>query len=104
MRRGKPRQLLEEPSQRKIGIGDQSTYIISDIYSQCNERKDGTHLEILSNFTDKTLEGEFTDEELGRFLVTTNFTEGDGSGAEAMRLLHTNLRNSSKMSKVTVDR
>ena len=36
------------------------------IYSQCNERKDRTHLEILSNFT-----------------------EGDGSGAEAMRLLHT---------------
>ena len=66
--------------------------------------KEGTHLEILSYFTDKTLEGEFTNEELGRFLVTTNFTEGDGSGAEAMRPLHTNLRNSSKMSKVTVDR
>ena len=37
-------------------------YIISDIYSQCNERKDGTHLEILSNFMDKTLEGEFMNE------------------------------------------
>ena len=43
-------QLLEEPSQWKIGIGDQSTYIISDIYLQCNERKDRMHLEILSNF------------------------------------------------------
>ena len=97
-----PRQLLEEPSQRRIEIGDQSTYIISDIY---NYRKDGTHLEILSYFTDKTLEGEFTNEELGRFLVTTNFTEGDGSRAETMRLLHTTccgLRNNSMMSKVTL--
>ena len=68
-----------------------------------HERKDGMHLEILSNFTDKTLEGEFTNEELGRFLVTMNFTEGDGSGAKAMRLLHTNLENNSMMGKVTVD-
>ena len=98
-----PWQLLEEPSQWKIGIRDQSTYIISDIYSQCNERKDGTQLEILSNFMDKMLEVEFTNEELSRFLVTTNFTEGDGSGAEAMRLLHTTLRNNSIMGKVTVD-
>ena len=72
-----PWQLLEEPSQQKIGIRDQSTYIISDIYSQYNERKDRMHLEILSNFMDKMLEGEFTNEELGRFLVMTNFTEGD---------------------------
>ena len=98
-----PWQLLEEPSQWKIGIGDQSTYIISDIYSQCNERKDGTHLEILSNFTDKTVEGEFMNEELSRFLVMTNFTEGDSSGAEVMRLLHTTLRNNCMMGKVTID-
>ena len=52
---------------------------------------------------DKTLEGEFTNEELGRFLVTTNFMEGNSSGVEAMRLLHTTLRNNSMMDKVTVD-
>ena len=75
-------------------------YIISDIY---NGRKDGTHLEILSNFMDKTLEREFMNEELSRFLVTMNFTEGNGSGVEAMRLLHTTLRNNSMMDKVTVD-
>ena len=75
-----PWQLLEKPSQRKIGIGGRSTYIISDIYSQSNERKNGMHFEILSNFTDKTLEGEFMNEELSRFLVMTNFTEGNGSG------------------------
>ena len=52
---------------------------------------------------DKMLEGEFTNEELSRFLVTMNFTEGNGSGAEAMTLLHTTLRNNSMMGKVTVD-
>jgi len=46
-------------------------------------------LEVLSDFTNKTLEGEFADEQLGRLLVATNFTESDGSGPEAMRLLDT---------------
>lgn len=46
-----------------------------------------THLEILSNFTDKTLERELADEELRRLLVATNFTKSDGTGPEAMRLL-----------------
>jgi hypothetical protein len=35
------------------------------------------------------LERELSDEELSRFLVTTNFTEGDGSRAETMGLLDT---------------
>jgi len=35
------------------------------------------------------LEGELPDEELGRLLVATDFTEGDGSGAETMGLLDT---------------
>ena len=48
-----------------------------------------TYLKVLCNLTDKTLEGKFADEELRRLLVATNFTEGDGSGAETMRLLHT---------------
>ena len=48
-----------------------------------------THLEILCDFTNKTLEGELPDEELGRLLVTTNFTKSDGSGTETVRLLHT---------------
>ena len=51
--------------------------------------KSGKYLEVLSNFTDKTLEGELADEQLGRLLVATNFTEGDGTGAEAVRLLDT---------------
>jgi hypothetical protein len=52
-------------------------------------RSDRAYLEILRNFTDKTLEGELPDEELCRFLVATNFTERNGSGAETMRLLDT---------------
>jgi hypothetical protein len=40
---------------------------------------------ILYNFT--SLEGKLADEEFSRLLVTTNFTECDGSGLEAIRLL-----------------
>ena len=47
------------------------------------------YLEVLSNLTNKTLEGELADEELGRLLVPTNFTESDGTRAETMRLLDT---------------
>jgi hypothetical protein len=43
----------------------------------------------LSDFTDEALEGQLADEELGALLVATDFTEGDGTRAEAMRLLHT---------------
>jgi len=43
----------------------------------------------LCDFTDETLERELPDEELSRFLVTTNFTEGNGSRAETMGLLDT---------------
>ena len=46
-----------------------------------------TNLEILSDFTNKPLEGQLADEELRALLVATNFTESDGTGAEAMRLL-----------------
>lgn len=36
-------------------------------------------LEVLGDFADQTLEGELADEELGRLLVATDFTESDGS-------------------------
>jgi hypothetical protein len=47
------------------------------------------YLEILCDFTDETLEGELADEQLSRFLVATNFTEGDSSRPETMGLLDT---------------
>lgn len=49
----------------------------------------GTYLEILSNLTDETLEGQLPDKELGGLLVPSDFTKGDSSRAETMGLLHT---------------
>ena len=49
------------------------------------ERTDGRaleaeiRLEVLSNFTDKTLEGQLADEQLSGLLVATDFTESDGT-------------------------
>src|SRR6266550_4684174 len=38
---------------------------------------------ILSKFTNQTLEGQLTNQQFGRFLETTNFTEGDSSRLES---------------------
>ena len=46
-------------------------------------------LEILSNFTDETLERQLADEELGALLVATDLTEGNCSRPVTMGLLHT---------------
>ena len=46
-------------------------------------------LEVLGNFPDETLEWELADQEFGRFLVATDFTESDGTGAVTMGLLDT---------------
>jgi hypothetical protein len=46
-------------------------------------------LEVLSDLTDKALEGQLADEELSRLLVATDLTESDGSGLVAVRLLDT---------------
>lgn len=51
-----------------------------------------TYLEVLSDLTDKTLEGELADEQLCRLLVTTDLAKSDGSGPEAVRLLYTTSR------------
>ena len=45
-------------------------------------------LEVLGDLTDKALEGQLADEELGGFLVTTDLTESDGSGPVTVGLLH----------------
>jgi len=44
-------------------------------------------LEILSNLTDKTLEGQLADEQLSAFLITTDLTKSDSSRPVTMRLL-----------------
>ena len=49
-------------------------------------------LKVLSDLTNKALEGQLADEELGGLLVTTDLTESDGSGFVAVRLLDTTSR------------
>lgn len=44
-------------------------------------------LEILSDFTDKTLEGKLADEKLGALLVTPDLAESNSPRAITMRLL-----------------
>jgi hypothetical protein len=73
-----------------IGSGDRSKGKKRTVENQrglWSGRK--AYLEILSNLTNETLEGELADEQLGRLLVTPNFTESDGTGPETMGLLHT---------------
>jgi hypothetical protein len=43
--------------------------------------------EVLSDFTNQSLERKLSDQKLGRFLVSTDFTKSDGTGSESVRLL-----------------
>jgi len=47
------------------------------------------YLETLGDFTNKSLERELADKEIGRPLVLTNFTKCHSSWPEAMELLDT---------------
>jgi len=44
-------------------------------------------LEILSDLTNETLEGQLADQEFSGLLVTPDLTKGDGTGAEPVGLL-----------------
>ena len=46
-------------------------------------------LELSSDLTDESLEGELSDEELGALLETSDFAESNGSWSEAVGLLDT---------------
>ena len=48
-------------------------------------------LEVLGNFTNETLEGGLADEKLGGLLIFTDLTEGNGTGAVTVGLLHTSV-------------
>ena len=45
-------------------------------------------LEVLRNFTNQSLEREFSDEQLGTFLVTANLPQCHSSGSVTVRFLH----------------
>lgn len=48
-------------------------------------------LEVLSDLTDQTLEGELSDQQLGRLLVTSDLTESNGTRLIPVRLLDTTI-------------
>lgn len=60
-----------------------------------NDTNEGTYLEILSDFTDETLERELPDQKLGGFLVLSDLTKSDGTRPESMGLLNTTQHESS---------
>ena len=45
-------------------------------------------LEVLSDLTDQTLEGQLADQQLSALLVTADFTQSHGSGPVSVRFLH----------------
>ena len=45
-------------------------------------------LEVLGDLTDETLEGQLSDQEFGRLLVSSDLSKGDGSWSVTMRFLH----------------
>lgn len=59
------------------------------------ESKDGrgleseVRLEVRGDFSNESLEWELSDEELSRFLESSDFSEGDGSWSESVWFLHT---------------
>ena len=61
------------------------------------ERVRITYLEILSDFTNETLERKFANEQIRRLLVSTNFTERDGTRPKPVRLLDTTSRGLSSL-------
>ena len=44
-------------------------------------------LEVLGDLTDQTLEGKLSDQELSRFLVSSDLSKSDGSWSVTMRFL-----------------
>jgi len=66
----------------KVGVLEERDEVgLHGLLESTNGRrlKAKVRLEVLSNFTDQTLEGQLADQELSRLLVTTDFTESDSS-------------------------
>lgn len=76
----------------KICVFEQTHQVSFASFLECHHGgalKSQIGFEVLSDFSHQTLEREFADQELGGFLVTTNFTESYGAGPVTMGLLHT---------------
>merc|ERR1719492_531823 len=66
----------------QVGIFKKSNQISLRCFLKSHDSarlKPQVSLEILSNFTNKSLEGQLADQELSRLLVATNFTKSHGT-------------------------
>jgi len=66
----------------KVGILEEGDEVSFDGFLKCTDGRaleTKIRLEVLSDLTNETLEGEFADEQLSRLLVTTDFTKSDGT-------------------------
>ena len=76
----------------EVGVLEESDHVS---LSGLLESEDGggleseVSLEIVGDFSNESLEGEFSNEELSRFLESSDLSEGDGTGLEAVRSLDT---------------
>jgi hypothetical protein len=71
-----------------IGNGGQSGRVIRESLKISLEN----YLEVLCDFTNEPLEGQLPNQKLSGLLITSNFTKGDGSRPEPVRLLYTSGR------------
>ena len=76
----------------QVGIFEQSNQVsfrcfLESHYSRGLESEIG--LEILGNFTDQSLEGQFSEQKLSRLLVTSDLTKSNSSWSESVCLLDT---------------
>uniref|UniRef100_H2Z6S0 Uncharacterized protein n=1 Tax=Ciona savignyi TaxID=51511 RepID=H2Z6S0_CIOSA len=74
----------------QVGIFEETNKVsfacfLESHYSAALEPEVG--LEILGNFTNQSLERKLANEKLSRLLVSTNFSQSDGSWSVTMRLL-----------------
>merc|ERR1719510_1557385 len=75
----------------QIGIFKKSNQVSLGCFLESHDSarlKPQVGLEILSNFTNKSLEGQLTDQKLSRLLVTTNFTKSHSTRTISMWFLN----------------
>jgi len=75
----------------QVGVLEESDKVGLGCLLQCEDGRAleaKVTLEVLCNFPHETLEGKLADEKVGRLLVPTDLTKGDGSWAVPVGLLH----------------
>jgi len=76
----------------QVGILEQTNKVGLGCFlkgQHCSALEPQIGLEVLSNFSNKALEGCLADQQIGRLLIFTDFTESNCSRAISVRFLHT---------------